>query len=221
MKRIIPIALASSLTLGFAALALAGPHHGPGRAGGPGRIVQLDTNKDGKVTRQEARTAAVARFKALDANKDGVVSREEAAQAKERQHAQRAADRFARMDKNKDGRLSKTEVKMPPARFQKLDANKDGWLTPAELAAGKKERVEKREHKGNGHGMWARQDTNQDGKLTEQEATAAADRMFDRADANRDGILTGDEMQRGYKHGPKSHGRDGQRGQRQRQPKAS
>lgn len=219
MKRIIPIALASSLTLGFAALALAGPHHEPGsRAGGPDRIQQLDTNKDGKVTRQEARAAAVARFKALDTNKDGVVSQEEATKAREKQHARRAAEHFAKMDTNKDGRLSKTEVKMPPARFQKLDTNKDGALSPAELAAGKKERTEKRAHKGTGHGTWARQDTNQDGKLTEQEATAAADRMFDRADTNRDGILTGEEMQRGHQHGPKSHGRGGQG---QRQPKAS
>ena len=84
MKRIIPIALASSLTLGFAAITLAGPDHGPGpRAGGPDRILQLDTNQDGKVTRQEARAAAVARFKALDTNKDGVVSGEEASKARE------------------------------------------------------------------------------------------------------------------------------------------
>jgi len=150
-----------------------------------------------------------------------VVSKEEAAKAREKQHAQRAADRFAKMDKNKDGRLSKTEVKMPPARFQKLDTNKDGALTPAELAAGAKERADKREHKGNGHGMWAQLDANQDGKLTEQEATAAADRMFDRADADRNGVLTREEIQRGRKHGPKSHGRQGQRGQGQRQPKAS
>ena len=125
------------------------------------------------------------------------------------------------MDTNQDGRLSKTEVKMPPARFQKLDANQDGVLTPAEFAAGKKERADKREHKGHGHGMWAQLDTNKDGKLTEKEATAAADRMFDRADANRDGVLTREEIQRHHKHGLKSHGRQGQRGQGPRQPKAS
>lgn len=222
MRRIIPIALVSTLTLGFAAIALGGPHHGSGpRAGGPNRIAQLDTNKDGKVTRQEAQVAEVARFKALDTNKDGVVTPEEAAKAREKRQAQRAADRFAQRDTNKDGRLSKTEAEMPAECFQKLDTNKDGMLVPTELAAGRQQRAQKRDGKGHGNRMWAHLDTNNDGKLTEKEATARTDRVFERADANRDGILTQEEVKRGHEHGPKSDGRDGKRGQGQRQPKAS
>lgn len=212
MKRnfILPVALVSSLIIGSAAVALGGPHYGPGPRANP--FAQLDTNKDGKVTRQEAQVAKVTRFKALDTNRDGVVTEQEAVQARQK----RGAERFAKMDANKDGRLSKTEVKMPDQRFQKLDVNKDGTLTQNELLQGKR--------KGNDSkrkGMWMRLDSNKDGKITEKEATAAADRMFEKLDANKDGAITQEEMRKARRHGPKVRSRDGRRGHGQRSPKAS
>ena len=212
MKRnvILPIALVSSLILGSAAIALGGPHHGPGPRGNP--FAKMDTNKDGKVTRQEAQAAQVTRFKALDTNKDGVVTEQEATQARQNNRAQR----FAKMDANKDGRLSKTEVKMPEQRFQKLDTNKDGFLTQSELSQGKKQWNNDGKHKG----MWTALDSNKDGKVTEKEATALADRMFEKLDANKDGAITQEEMRKGKRHGPRFQNRDGKRAPGQRPPKA-
>jgi len=207
MKRnLISLALISaSLLIGPAALAQGGPKHG-----GLGKhFAQLDMNHDGKVTRQEARTAETARFKALDLNKDGMVTATEAATARQQRQAKRQADRFAKLDKNKDGRLSKEEVRMPPARFQQLDQNRDGFLSQSEFSARKRPG-----RKDRGGPMWDRVDSNRDGKLTQQEITAAADRMFERLDTNKDGTITQQEMQAG-KHGPKG----GQRGHRQQTKK--
>ena len=52
---------------------------------------------------------------------------------------------------------------------------------------------------GRPHGQWFnRLDTNHDGAISKDEATAAAQarvqKMFDRLDANRDGLITQDEM---------------------------
>lgn len=44
---------------------------------GAGLMRLADANKDGNVSREEAETAALARFDRADANKDGVVTREE------------------------------------------------------------------------------------------------------------------------------------------------
>jgi hypothetical protein len=44
---------------------------GPGRFGA--MFAQADANKDGQVTLEEARTAALGRFTEADANKDGVL----------------------------------------------------------------------------------------------------------------------------------------------------
>lgn len=217
MNRIIPIAMVTTLLGGTAAFALAYPGDGSGpRAGGPrDPFARLDTNKDGKITRQESQAAKVARFKAIDTNKDGVVTREEADKARNGQRAASRAERFAKMDANKDGRVSKTEAPMPDERFQQLDSNKDGALTESELAAGAKKWSNKR----HGKGVLNRLDTDSDGRLTEKEVTSAADRMFERADANKDGSITKEEMQ-GHKRGPKHHGRNSKRGPGPRQPKA-
>lgn len=79
---------------------------------------QMDTDKDGKVTRDEFTTFHMdlatkgreARFNQLDTNKDGKVTRDEfmAVQLDEAQRIGKA--RFGRIDRNKDGVLSEQEV---------------------------------------------------------------------------------------------------------------
>ncbi len=95
-------------------------------------------------------------------------------------------------------------------RFERLDANKDGVVDAAEIEALKK-RFEEREG-GNGGpsggppggfggrmlAQLAAQDADQDGKITKDEALAAARAQFAKADNNHDGKLTGDE----YRMGP-------------------
>ena len=79
---------------------------------------QMDTDKDGKVTRDEFTTfhmdlatkARGARFDQLDTNKDGKITRDEfmAVQLDEAQRIGRT--RFNRIDRNKDGVLTEQEV---------------------------------------------------------------------------------------------------------------
>ena len=79
---------------------------------------QMDTDKDGKVTRDEfttfhtdlARKVREARFDQLDTNKDGKITKDEfmAVQMDEAQKIGEA--RFSRIDANKDGVLSEKEV---------------------------------------------------------------------------------------------------------------
>ena len=100
------------------------------------RLTPADTDKDGKLTRDEVtkvwQAAAAEMKKKIDTNGDGVISDEERAKA-------RAAfwdKRFAELDQNKDGALTSNEV---PARMwdhiKVADANADGRVTRAEIDA--------------------------------------------------------------------------------------
>ena len=79
---------------------------------------QMDTDKDGKVTRDEFTTFHMdlagkgreARFNQLDTNKDGKITKDEF-MAVQLNEAQKIGDaRFGRIDGNKDGVLTEQEV---------------------------------------------------------------------------------------------------------------
>jgi len=113
---------------------------------------------------------------------------------------------FQRLDTDESGTLSQEEVKGPLAEhFEKIDADSDGQITPQELRAANKDRA-----KGKKGGDSERRgpnlkeaDTNEDGALSKEEATAAGlDRLlehFDEIDADGDGIITKDEMKAMHK----------------------
>jgi hypothetical protein len=73
----------------------------------PAPFAKLDTNKDERISRDEAKADArfAERFDKLDVNKDGFVDKSDfSAQAKQRRDAW-----FASADTDKDGKLSKAE----------------------------------------------------------------------------------------------------------------
>jgi len=55
-------------------------HHGAGAGGGHGGFARFDANHDGQIERSEvaAEPRALARFDEMDTNRDGVVTRDEA-----------------------------------------------------------------------------------------------------------------------------------------------
>lgn len=134
-----------------------------GAFNGPGGLFdQIDTNKDGVITRAEVKAAHDAMFIAIDTNRDGFLTREEMAahrKAQMEKMQQRMAtapnSMFQLIDKNKDGIVTQDEWNAftPPSRpdmskkpemtqrhkdfFKKLDANNDGKITAAEFAAGR------------------------------------------------------------------------------------
>ncbi|AUI92558.1 EF-hand domain-containing protein [Xanthomonas oryzae] len=97
------------------------------------RPAKLDKNGDGVIDRSEAAAvpAQAAQFGTLDTNKDGKLSRDE------RPHHRRGGrgEWMAKLDTNKDGRISREEAKANPkfaARFDQMDLNKDGFIDRAD-----------------------------------------------------------------------------------------
>jgi len=76
---------------------------------------KIDIDKDGAITREEARAAHARRFERLDANKDGTVSLEEFQAIAER--------RFARHDLNGDGRVTREEMAEAKGKHHKRKAD--------------------------------------------------------------------------------------------------
>ena len=114
-----------------------GPADGPdGRPGGPrmGMFQMMDTNKDGKVTREEFLDRAGPFFARFDVNKDGTVTKEEIVQVMTKRMEERAARMTAPFDANGDGTVTKEEFDAFRAkRFALLDRNDDGEVDAEEL----------------------------------------------------------------------------------------
>ncbi len=95
---------------------------GTALAAGPS-FQEMDTDKDGKLSRQEVDAAAEKVFKEADKDRDGYLSEQEF------KAIQGARSKFKDLDKNRDGKLSMDELgKSADRRFQHLDRNKDGSL---------------------------------------------------------------------------------------------
>jgi Ca2+-binding EF-hand superfamily protein len=205
-KNIAVLTLGSTLVLAAAgAVALAGDgpdgkHHGRAH-GGPGKhfFAEMDANKDGQVTRDEAKSAGDRLFAKLDLNKDGSITQAEAQEGMKALGKERAEQRFVAKDTNKDGKLSADESKMPAERFAKIDANKDGFLSKEELAQKLQARADGPRAKF-GARQFERMDTDKNGTVTKAEAVAAAETRFAKIDANNDGVISEDEMKSAVHH---------------------
>lgn len=166
-------------------------------------------------------------FRSLDLNRDGFVTKDEIAkeqsQFEERMSKTaptRAAKMFDRLDANHDGQITSAEAdaarsarkaavaKRPKpshssSLFAEADTNKDGIVTRAEFdsatASGK---IKLRHSRMRGSAMirmFDAADANKDGRVSLEEAQAAALQRFDAADLNHDGVLTPDERRQASK----------------------
>jgi len=175
-------------------------------------FARIDANHDGAITQAEAQALTAKRgerianradrqgrpdptqfFTRLDANKDGQVTRAEfdavraaraQAQAPAPQRAQRGEQMFARLDTDRNGAISRAE----------FDA---GRQLRGQRMEHRGERLQRRGANGGRFGgqMFGMADANKDGRVTLQEAQAAALRHFDMVDANHDGQITPQERQ--------------------------
>jgi len=82
-----------------------GWRHGDRR--GHGKMMQADTDKDGRISKAEAAAdpKLAERFAKMDANRDGFVDRADF----QARMAQRRSECFDKVDLNKDGKLSRVE----------------------------------------------------------------------------------------------------------------
>ena len=152
-------------------------------------FARLDTNRDGTVTKAEAQAAR--------GDGAGRIAGKQRRAGQAAGKANRGA-RFDRLDSNHDGSISRSEFETASTRRQgqrvAFRDKRDGAR-----ATGATARMHRMHSGGMGMGlrgaMFDMADANRDGRVTLQEATAAAYRHFDTADVNRDGQLTPDERQ--------------------------
>src|SRR5262249_931455 len=132
-------------------------------------FTRLDADKDGKISRAEAKGPLEKMFDQLDTNKDGFLDKTEVRRALARfghklpldagkgQALQKAIPSqpkipdFDSLDLDADGRLSEDEVRKSPYadRFSEMDANKDGKVDRKEFEAFfKKEAAKKAKEEG-------------------------------------------------------------------------
>jgi hypothetical protein len=101
----------------------------PGRLPNPDTMfINIDRNKDGLITQDEAPPRMRSRWNRMDANGDGKLDKQE----------QQRIAQFIRLslDRNRDGMISRDEI---DSRFHSLisraDGNRDLVVTPQELEA--------------------------------------------------------------------------------------
>jgi Ca2+-binding EF-hand superfamily protein len=142
------------------------------------RFAKLDTNKDGFITQAE-----------MDAGRTAM--RERTAERMK----QRESTMFDRMDANHDGEISRAEF---DSAHNAMAARMDGMHGMQMGMDGMHMRM-RMMHAGMAGHMFAAADTNKDGRVSLQEATAAGAAHFDRLDTNHDGTVTPDEMRAAHK----------------------
>lgn len=184
-------ALGAALVLSTTApMSMAAPR-GPGRDGPPMRpelayvylLKTADTNKDGKVSKEEFAARQDALFTEIDANKDGSIT------PKEMRDFRRAKMEAFRAANPRPER----------ANAEGMDGKKGG----PEHAERDGKRHEGRKHEGREGGkrpggrvnaMFSMVDTDGNGQISKAEFTAAGEKMFTRLDKNSDGVISIDDM---------------------------
>ena len=113
------------------------------------KFQSMDTNNDGRVSREEHTAGAKQMFSTMDANRDGTVTADEMDAAhrdkpNKPMSAERSADMIRLLDQNADGQLTAAEHDAScTTQFDKMDANADGSLSKDEMAAGHKKMKDK------------------------------------------------------------------------------
>ena len=168
-----------------------GKHRRGARGDGHGRMMALDTDNDGRISRSEASAGNAKfaeRFDQMDVNKDGYIDRAD----RQARMAQQRAEFFKGADANRDGRVTRDEFIVE--RGARSAERRARWAQRAETTG--------------------KQIPMQD-KLTEQQKIEFAGKAFDRMDANNDGALTRAEFDafkgdgKRVRHG-KGHGAGGE-----------
>lgn len=187
-----------------------GGRHGGERGGMGGRMERMfDTNRDGKVTADEARAEAERHFAQMDLNSDGKIDDADLPPNMRGRDALKSGmgqgrgggmfGRFRAADANGDGVVTKEEyLAQSMTRFTAIDTTKDGTVDQADRDAMQKAmsdyRVQRFLH------MFG---ATKDGKVTKEQFDKVAKERFARLDVNADGKLTRED---GGRRGHGMHG---------------
>jgi Ca2+-binding EF-hand superfamily protein len=121
-------------------------------------LERFDANKDGKISKDEAKGRLAESFDRFDTNKDGYLDKEELRRVAAFMIAARGngpagarpgiqGPDFDDLDRNADGRLTRDELKGTPFadHFDEIDTNKDGKIDKKEFTAYLKKQAEKKD----------------------------------------------------------------------------
>ena len=227
MNRLLIGSAAASLLLAFAPSVAqpAPPPPGVAQVTGPATSapqllprheVRMKIMSDRVMTRADVGEHVRRLFARFDSNHDGFITREEIASAgkgmmamhrdmekRVPEHAMMMGDRsalFDRLDTNHDGSISRQEFMASRSEVREqrvIIMHPDGAATGQSPMPGMQEM---RMHAMGGFGghLFETADANHDGRVSLQEAQAAALAHFDRADLNHDGKLTPEERQQAH-----------------------
>jgi Ca2+-binding EF-hand superfamily protein len=213
-KKIVLATIGAVLVAGAAIPALAAPQRPEHGRGGPGghhgmmgpmmqdvmfvRLLKTaDTNKDGKISKEEMAARQDALFTAIDANKDGVITRGELLDYRiaQRDAFEKAHPRPEKADgeAGADGQSADGKGHDGP-RHEHADRGHDGPGRDGPRGGPREARFE---HHGPGMGggrFFRMLDEDHDNKITKAEASAASDKLFARMDTNKDGVISIDDL---------------------------
>lgn len=175
----------------------------------------FDTDRDGKLTKDEFMTSVRTRFARFDLNNDGRITDDDlppamrgrnilAGEGRARGPGRRILRVLRDADANKDGTVTLDEAtSTAERRFAGLDRNKDGIVDKADGDVLRAETVDYRVRRFI-HNFGA----DSDGKVTKEQFAAKGRERFARMDLNNDGTISRDERpgwRRGRGDGP-GHG---------------
>lgn len=179
------------------------PNQGDPTANKPDETVQrlmlLDRNGDGVISKDEVPERMQGLFARIDANNDGKITPDEIRSSAKTQagpngRAQRGGE-ASRMDPvlnaidtDHDGILSAAEIAAATSSLKSLDKDGDGELSSAELRPRQMTPADRAKH------LLDEWDTDKDGKITKPEAPDRMQEQFETIDTNHDGVLTEDEF---------------------------
>jgi hypothetical protein len=166
------------------------------------RFQAMDTNRDGRITRDEWRGNARA-FARHDWNNDGVLSGDELLAGNNRRRDQSVIDEagitdwteshFRQLDRNADNRIARAEWQYDVQTFSRVDRNRDDVISRAEFLGldlvnePVRDRIDTRGER------FEDLDTNNDNRITRREWRDSDD-AFRWLDRDNNGVLTRAEV---------------------------
>lgn len=163
------------------------------------RLMVLDRNGDGVLTKDEVPERMQGMFSRIDTNHDDKLTQDEIkasasnlkgpnGRAQRSGEATRMDPVLNALDTDHDGVISSKELASAPTSLKALDKDGNGEISADEIRPRQMTPADRARH------MLDEWDTNNDGKLSKPEAPDRMQQQFETLDTNHDGALTEEEL---------------------------
>jgi Ca2+-binding EF-hand superfamily protein len=160
------------------------------------KLKAADKDGDGRLSKEEAPGPLKENFAKIDANGDGYIDKQELQEQFGKQFAVQAIlTQLKKADQDGDGKLSKDEApQFLKGHFDQVDANSDGYVDGPEVKAALTKLQKLLEATQQWLTKLKESDTNNDSKLSKDEAPEPLKQHFEKVDADGDGFLDTQEI---------------------------